>query len=163
MADRYQRKLPGYRPPQKEPEGLPAALRLDPQRASVLLACVQRLLDQPPAEQVSVERRRAFRRPYPSAMLMTPCDDRRQPRVDETQTVVAKDLTPGSVGFVHSRALRESAIVLTFRLDNGLPICVLAAVRRVQPIRQGLYLIGAEFLERITLGELHDQAAGPRP
>lgn len=158
MPDRYRGQLPGYRTRALGSIALPEMVRrLDPQRGEALLACVERLLADLKAAPIENDRRRSFRRPYPRAMLVTPCDEDGQPIVSETQTVVAKDLSPGNIGFVHTRALTESKVLLTFMLDEGEPICVVANVRRNQPVRQGLYLIGADFEARVVPGERHGQ------
>lgn len=163
MNDRYRSLVQGYRRPAEASAAPTARMELDPQRAEVLLACVRRLLEEQAREPIPHERRRSFRRPYPSAMLLTPCRPDKDPLLEETQTVVAKDLTPGSIGFVHTRALRDRHAVLTFLIGPAEPICLLTAIRRVQPIRQGLYLIGGEFEARISLGEFQGPAHAARP
>lgn len=145
MSDRYRRLLTSYRP-----AAVPkvAESPLDAERERVLLEFVRRMLEDQGAGVVAEERRRSFRRPYPSVILMTPCDGPGQPRVAETVRVIGKDLTPGSIGFVHSRSPRERLVLLTLRVEAGSPLLLLTAIRRVQPVRQGLYLIGGEFVER---------------
>lgn len=84
---------------------------------------------------------------------MTPCDFRGDPRVADAVTVVVKDLSPGSVGFVHNRALREKTVLLAMQVSSGPPLCLLTAIRRVQAVRQGLYLVGGEFVGRVETKE----------
>jgi hypothetical protein len=132
---------------------LPVGGRLDPERSRVLQGFVRRLLTDQQVPAAGSERRRTARQAYPQAMLLTPCAKRREPRVEETVMVVGKDLSRNGVGFVHTRALREEHVVITLRQKDSAPISLLTVIRRVQPLRHGLYLIGGEFVERITMEE----------
>ncbi|MFO0945372.1 MAG: hypothetical protein U1D30_05405 [Planctomycetota bacterium] len=150
MTDRYRRLSPLYRPPPtQKPASAPSIPTIDQDRAGALLEIVRRLLDEQEPVRVDQERRQSFRRPYPQALLLTPCSVRGLPRLPESVTVVAKDLSPGSVGFVHTRSIREPFVVLTFRMRAGELICLKSVVRRIQTMRQGLYLIGCEFVQRL--------------
>lgn len=154
MTDRYRRLSPLYRPePVPRPAASPAPT-IDLERAAALSEVVRRMIDAQEPARVDQERRLSFRRPYPQAILMTPCGARRLPRLSESVTVVAKDLSPGSIGFVHTRSLREPFVVLTFRAGVGDLICLKSVVRRIQAVRQGLYLIGCEFVQRLELEKL---------
>lgn len=149
MGERYRKLLTSYRPP-KPPTPLPRQGRLfESDRADTLVDIVRRLLATPIEPEFFEERRHSFRRPYPKAVWMTPCDALGKPRHEERVTVVVKDISPGSIGFVHNRALRDKHVVLAMQVTDNAPICLVTAIRRVQPVRQGLYLVGGEFVARM--------------
>lgn len=160
MAERYRSKLRSGREA-ISPTFLKQTNPLDEERGRILLEMVQRLLNDERPAPVEIERRRALRRPYPSLILLTPCTVTRQPILDGATTVVAKDLTPLSVGFVHTRAPREKQVMLTFQQAAGEPLALIAEIRRVTALRQGLYLIGAEFVSRWAVGVDYDEPVRP--
>lgn len=160
MGDRYRRLLSSYRPPKPKATTSRPVSPLDIERTNALLEVVRRLLEEPVEGTHSTERRQSFRRPFPKAVLMTPCDVRGIPRAGETVSVVVKDLAPGSVGFVYNRALREKIVLLTMNMAGGAPIHLLTAIRRVQAVRQGLYLVGGEFIGRLEAKDENVETAG---
>lgn len=135
-------------PPETERAPQPA---LDTERAATLRRLVERMLDDESRSPASVdrERRRAPRRPYATPMLLTPLDAGGQPRLGDTVTVVSKDLSAYGIAVVYNRSLSEGAVVLTFRMTDRTPICLLTRVRWRTPMRQGLYVVGGEFVERL--------------
>lgn len=120
-----------------------------------LLGVVRRMLDE--SDRVSKsnasERRRSRRRPYPQRVLITPCLAFDLPRFEESEAVVAKDLSTAGLSFVHARRLTDRRILVTLPGGSALPICMAAELRHQSAAKQGLYVIGLRFLQRVTLQE----------
>ena len=154
MKDRYRKLLGTCRAPMpRRAFAAPRVRPLDPERVRVLREYVERLIADSDRFGVDVDERRANRRRhFPGTLLMTPCTPEAEPIVSETTMVVGKDLSPRGVSFVHSRAVRQTHVLVTFRMPNGSPICMLTEVKRTQPLRQGLYLVGGAFQDRVSLG-----------
>ena len=159
MGDRYRRQLSTYRPPDAS---APAAKTLDrsaqtekeQQRERALLAVARRVLAEPQPPTDVVERRQSFRYAYPAKMLLTPCTPGRLPKMAETALVIGKDLSQGGVALLHTRAVRESQVIVSFRKEEGETMSLLIEVVWSRPVRQGFYLIGGQFLERVSLDEI---------
>jgi hypothetical protein len=122
-------------------------------KTAALLEIVQRLAKTSDAkdELLYAERRNFPRRTLGQLVLVTPCDNLDQPRIEASEVVMARDISASGISFVHSRRPPEEQILVTLNFHEPLPPCLLGVIRHVQPVRQGFYLVGVEFLQRVHL------------
>jgi hypothetical protein len=133
--------------------------RLDPDRSAALLDVVHRLQDLKGNldESLYAERRSHPRRTLAQPVLVTPCENLDEPLVCESDVVMARDISSSGISFIHSRRLQSSQILVTLNFKDALPTCMLAVVRHIQPVRQGFYLAGTQFLQRVHLVNLESE------
>lgn len=157
MKDKYRRLLSSYKL-RMEQGRIPATRELAPEQIEVLKRFVHRLhTESDPANRRQWERRESPRHPGPHVVLVTPCSTPDKPRMNETISVVLKDMSSGGICFVHTGAFIDPYFLTTIRVQAIAPICLLAKVQRVEPARLGLYLVGGKFLERVSLGDEYDR------
>lgn len=154
MRNKYRRLLHQETQAQQHLRGvkLPRAKPLSAEHLNTLQDMVRRLAEEAGPSPVGYDRRQTERRPFPHAMLAIPCDDNKLPRLQESSQVVCKDFSGRDIGFLHTRAVRDKYMILSFTPPDQPPISILTEIVRVRPLRLGLYLIGGRFLERVDMG-----------
>lgn len=132
-----------------------SAPRLSVDQTRTLLEIVRRLFDETNqyGEPNGSERRRSRRRAYPQRIIVTPCLAFDWPRFHESEVVVAKDLCVSGLSFVRARQFEDHQLLVTLPKgsDAELPICMAAERRHQSTSRQGLYVVGIRFVQRMTL------------
>lgn len=162
MADKYRRLLSTYRLRTESNKHRTPARSLSPEQTEVLRNFVQRLNQNAKhTSDAMVERRGSTRHPCAHSVLITPCATPETPRMADTSMVVVKDVSSGGISFVQPGPFGDPYFLVTFRVRGVAPICLLARVQRMEPARLGLYIIGGEFQERVSLGDEHDRDGQP--
>lgn len=162
MKDKYRKLLSTYRLRSENAKQAAASRRLAPEQAAVLKSFVHRLNnDGNNTPKPTLERRESVRHPCEHFVLVTPCTSPERPRMQDTAPVVVKDISSGGISFVQTGAFTDPYFLVTFQVRGVPPICMLSKVMRMEPARMGLYLVGGEFQERVSLGDEYDRNGQP--
>jgi hypothetical protein len=108
---------------------------------------VQGLIDEAHVEPLeSDERRTRDRFPIPYTFRLTPIDSEGQPLLDETTTVVGKDLSLSGIGFSHDHPLLHRRAVITLDHPKVGRFAVEAEIVWTRQTPIGLYESGCRLL-----------------
>jgi hypothetical protein len=93
------------------------------------------------------ERRMNQRFPYPRLIRLTPLGPGGEPLVDETETVVGKNLSQVGVGFFHQQALPYRRVIVSLESPDGGWIAFLTDLTWRRFAGGGWYDSGGRFLK----------------
>jgi hypothetical protein len=110
---------------------------------------VQGLIDEANTQPLKDERRARDRFPIPYTFRMTPLDGEGAPVIDETTTVVGKDLSLIGIGFSHDQPLPGKRILITLNHPKVGQFAVEAEVVWTRPTPIGLYESGCKLIRTI--------------
>ena len=117
--------------------------------ADALSRQVQGLIDEAHTQAMPDERRHRDRFPIPYTFRLTPLDDAGQLLVDETTTIVGKDLSLSGIGFSHDHPLPCKRAIIS--LDHPLVgrFAVEAEIVWTRPTPIGLYESGCRLVRTV--------------
>jgi len=127
----------------------PKAAALAGGKSDSLSRQVRGLIGDRRSETVSDERRQRDRFPIPYTFRLTPLDDDGRLMVEETTTIVGKDLSLSGIGFSHDHPLPGKRAVIS--LDHPLVgrFAVEAEVVWTRPTPIGLYESGCRLVRTV--------------
>jgi hypothetical protein len=110
---------------------------------------VQGLIDEANTEATTDERRSRDRFPIPYTFRLTPLADDGSPLLDETTTVVGKDLSLIGIGFSHDQALPGKKVLITLNHPKVGKFAVEAEVVWTRPTPLGLFESGCRLVRTV--------------
>ena len=113
-----------------------------------MLRQIQGLIDNAGATGDS-ERRNRDRFPIPYTFRLTPLDDSGRLLVDDTTTVVGKDLSLTGIGFSHDHSLRHRRAIITLDHPKVGRFAVEAEVVWTRPTPLGLFESGCRLVRTV--------------
>jgi len=117
--------------------------------ASLLSQQVQSLIDEARTEPTSDERRCRDRFPIPYTFRLTPIDHNGNLLVDETSTVVGRDLSLSGIGFSHDTELKYPRAVISLNHPKIGRFAVEAEIVWTRPTLIGLFESGCRLLRTL--------------
>lgn len=156
MSQRYQTLVEAARTVPSTTSENPTQRDLDPAQERILINLAKALWfdAERGGESADRERRRSERRLFPQMLIMTPCADLESPCIEQSEPIVAKDISTTGLSFLHSHQPRAEQVLITFPSDDRIPTCLLAKVRYTRAAKRGLYVVGIEFVQRVHLVSL---------
>jgi len=117
--------------------------------ASLLSQQVQSLIDEANTEPMVDERRTRDRFPIPYTFRLTPIDHAGNLLIEETSTVVGRDLSLSGIGFSHDSELKYPRAVISLNHPKIGRFAVEAEIVWTRPTIIGLYESGCRLLRTL--------------
>jgi hypothetical protein len=117
--------------------------------AALLSQQVQSLIDEARTEPTSDERRSRDRYPIPYTFRLTPIDPAGNLLMDETSTVVGRDLSLSGIGFSHDTELKYQRAVISLNHPKVGQFAVEAEIVWTRPTLIGLFESGCRLLRTL--------------
>jgi hypothetical protein len=117
--------------------------------AALLSQQVQSLIDEAQTEPTSDDRRGRDRFPIPYTFRLTPIDQAGNLLVDETSTVVGRDLSLSGIGFSHDVELKFQRAVISLNHPKIGRFAVEAEIVWTRPTLIGLFESGCRLLRTL--------------
>lgn len=127
----------------------PATSELPVAADGAIHRCVQLALACSVPDRRGLERRRETRHPFPFPVPLTPLDDRGQPLVDQTFTVLGKTLGDQGFDFFHLRPLAHRSVIASLPDGDGGWRGILMDLAWCRFCQFGWYDSGGRFLEAV--------------